>query len=363
MNEKEMVKKIQTDRIGDSCFYDAISCLLEYEGMLFWSLEYVEYKFLYEPDRFKEFLKDTCRVKSPTDAYYFLNGTGSCAYTDISAYTYSNFMRTLGRHLQTMDENSDNFYHVIKELGREGIPFCLKVNNMKYRDFYKQHGFTVPRSDCRHYINVFRVSNDGRRCFIYDRGFDCFGEWIDTDSLFYGATSQFLENEGKFQYLYFNENESMWLNSEDIMALLLNNMNRMFKNETVINGIRYLNNSSALIHFRDDLDDILQSLEHRYGADSAAMMGEAILLQVDGAMGLPGVYGYIGDILCLRELADIVPLLRKYWEIWHKFETKLKYICYKRVNLKSYEQSFYNYVDMLLDYNERILYNFHEILV
>ena len=39
---EEEVKKIQIDRIGDSCFYDAASCILEYTDRLYWALDYVE---------------------------------------------------------------------------------------------------------------------------------------------------------------------------------------------------------------------------------------------------------------------------------------------------------------------------------
>ncbi|NBJ75128.1 hypothetical protein D1841_18595, partial [Neglecta sp. X4] len=54
---EEEVKKIQIDRIGDSCFYDAASCILEYTDRLYWALDYVEYKFLYNFDSFIKFNK------------------------------------------------------------------------------------------------------------------------------------------------------------------------------------------------------------------------------------------------------------------------------------------------------------------
>ncbi|MEY8366026.1 hypothetical protein AALA22_10360 [Anaerovoracaceae bacterium 41-7] len=352
---EEEVKKIQIDRIGDSCFYDAASCILEYTDRLYWALDYVEYKFLYNFDSFIKFNKKESFVLSPTDNYYFLSGTGSRIYKANSKYTYSNYKDSLENAMKYREKNSKNFYDILNFFSKKDVPFMLKVNNMEYKQFYKENRFTVPRSDCRHLIDVLKVSEDGRSCFIFDRGFDCFGKWIDAELLYKGATSSFLNNFGKISYMFFSEDLPPILNTNEIRQKFIDNVKRTLKSDIIIDKNIYFNNSKALYAFRNDFKQIVEVMEHRYGQLTAAMIGEAILLQVDGSMGVVGLYRYINTFIDSIALKNILPEVRNYWEIWHKFETRLKYVTYKNEPLHNYTELFITYIDELIESDDKII--------
>ena len=298
----DRIEKIQIDRIGASCFFDSISCSLEYMDKLYWALEYIQYKFLYNKESFLSFKNDSNLEKllSVTDKYYFRLDPESSYRIAISKYDINLLEKKLKDMIQFEEIDERYFYKTIYSLKNEKLPAVLLVNNLLYKEFYEEHKFTVPRSDCHHKINLLSVSDDGSRVFVYDRGFDCFGEWIDVDKLYKGATSPYLENKGKVSIFYFKQGLPPKLDKLEICNLLKDNLQNFFKGKVIIDGVEYLNNRKALISFRRDLKDIVYELEEKYGDFAAALMGEALVQQVDGAMGLAGLYRDINKYLqCL----------------------------------------------------------------
>lgn len=358
------VKRIQLDRIGASCFFDAISCSMEYMDRLYWALEYTQYKFLYNRDSFITFKNDTNldALLSKTDEYYFYLDPNSLYRSAISKYDVGLFQRELGKMMQFDDIEKEKFYETILSLSNEKLPAILLVNPLAYKEFYDKHNFTVPRSDCNHKINILEISSNGEEVFIFDRGFDCFGEWIGIDQLYKGATSPFLKNDGLFSVYYFKPGYPPKLDKEEICKLYINNLKNFFQEEIVIDDIKYSNNGKALKQFRLDLKDIVHELESKYGNLAAALMGEALVQQVDGVMGLVGLYGYVNNYIKSKHLEEILPTFRHYWENWKNFESRLQYVTYNNRKLHHYISNLENIVDSLIVDNSNIMKNANIIL-
>lgn len=351
------VKRIQLDRIGASCFFDAISCSLEYMDRLYWALEYTQYKFLYNYKSFVTFKNDNDLVKllSKTDKYYFYKDPKSLYRSAISKYDVNLLQKKLRKIMQFDDFKSEEFYEIIGSLDVEKLPVILLVDTLSYKEFYKEHNFTVPRSDCNHKINILKISDDKKKAFIFDRGFDCFGEWIDISELYKGATSLFLENNGLFSIIYFKSKYPPKLCDNEIRELYVENLENFFKDEIVIDDIKYLNNGKALEQFRLDLKDIVYELEGKYGDLAAALMGEALVQQVDGAMGLVGLYGDVNRYIMSKSLKKILPNFRHYWESWKNLESRLQYVTYNNKKLSNYIDNLEKIVDSIASDNAYIM--------
>lgn len=352
---EDKAKKIQIDRIGDSCFFDAVSCLLEYVDKLYWALDYVEYKFLYESSRFLDFNEKETLVLSPTDNYYFLNGTGSGIYRDVTKYTFGRYKKTLGKMFEYREEKIENFFTVIRALSKMDVPFGLEVNNLEFKDFYKRNGFTIPRSPSHHIVNILEVSDNGKQCYLFDRGFDCFGCWIDTEELYMGVLTDFFNYDQTYTYMFFQKELPPTLNKNQIKAKLLENLNRALQKNIKVGDRIYLNNSIALKTFLKNYEEIVAMLEKRYGEMTAAMIGEAILLQVDGAMGVTGLFRYINTLVESSSLESILQETRRYWEVWSKLEARLKYATYKGVCVHKYTPTIKSHIEELIDLDAIIM--------
>ncbi|MCI9639188.1 MAG: hypothetical protein HFE72_03510 [Emergencia sp.] len=351
----DMVKKIQLDRIGDTCFFDTVSCSLEYMDRLYWALDYVNYKFLYNYDKFIEFREDTNLEKriSKTDAYYFFRSPDSVHHNDVWEYTWNLWNRKLGKIMCLERKTAESFFNEFENNMHSKIPIILQVNNLEYSDFYKLHGFTIPRSDAQHMVNILDISNDGKRGFIYDRGFDCFGSEIDINHLYKGATSKFLKENGDFKYWYFLDKPKELLPCE-IKDKFIESLLRGQERVVCINDTTYINNNEALKKFKADIPKIVKLFKKRYGAFATPLIGEIIVIQVDGAMGLVGLYRAMNKYINCSELEEILPAFRYYWELWRSFELRLQYIVYKNEKLENYISSLQEIIEKLL-YMDNIL--------
>ena len=353
----EKSKKIQLDRIGASCFFDAISCSLEFVDKLYWALEYTQYKFLYNRESFLSFENDYDLEKllSKSDRYYFYKDPVSTYRNAISKYDISLLERRVKKMICFEEIENTFFFETIKALRDNKLPAVLVVNTLAYKEFYEMHNFTVPRSDCKHKINILGVSEDGKRAFIFDRGFDCFGEWIDIEKLYKGATSPFLDKNGFFSLFYFKPGLPPELEHAEIYELFKDNLENCFRKQIIIDDIEYMNNGNALLAFKHDLKDIIFSLESKYGNFAAALMGEALVQQVDGAMGLVGLYREMNNFFYSPHLNCLLPTFRHYWEVWKRFESRLQYITYNEKELHNYCSTLEKTVDFLIEDDKIIM--------
>lgn len=352
----DKTRKIQLDRIGSTCFYDTVSVSLEFVNKLYWALEYTHYKFLYNRDVFLEFKsnEDFNELLSKTDEYFFQLDPISSYRRALTTYDLNHSRRNIDSMLEFKEYPQEDFCDLIRILGKSHLPLILTVDTYAYRDFFIKHGFTVPRSANNHRINILDISSDGSRCYIFDRGFDCFGEWIDVEMLFRGATSSFLKNKKTCSTICFAENTPPKLDVEKIKELLVDNMYEIFNSNICINDNDFLNNKAALKAFDNDLEEIILILEKKYGNLAAALMGENLGLQVDGVMGLSGLYSDINQYFQSEALNDAIPHLRKYWEIWRMFEKRLQYITYGHCVLHDYMNSLHELLQELININEKI---------
>ncbi|WP_425756286.1 hypothetical protein ACPW7J_02320 [Ihubacter sp. rT4E-8] len=362
-NAIKKAQKIQTNRIGATCFFDAITCSLEYLDRIYWALDYVDYTFLFNKEKILSFhnVNELDSQVSPTDKYYFYISPNSAYYADLLSYTSELYITNIGKMVACCTDGNENFFNTLESLDESKLPVILKVNNLEYKEFYAYNHFTIPRSDSKHLINILAVSKNKDKFFIFDRGFDCFGEWIDPRLLFRGATSNFLGKSNEFCYMFFH-NTPPKLNQQEIKAKLKSSIMRAMPDIVEIDGTPYKNNHSALASFKRDMEEIINVLYAKYGHYAAPLLGEAILLQVDGSMGISNLYEEINKILQLDSLPEVIYAIKLYWEEWHKFEQRLKYITYKNENIFEYINVFENRIEKMMDLDNRIMYGLNKVI-
>lgn len=362
-NVIKKAREIQTDRIGATCFFDAITCSLEYLDRIYWALDYVDYSFLYNKEKIQVFRNadDLDNQVSPTDKYYFYISPNSAYYADLLHYTSKLYNANIGKMVVYCTDKNINFFNTLESLDDSKLPIILMVNNLEYKEFYACNHFTVPRSDCKHLINILAASENKDNFFIFDRGFDCFGEWIEPSLLFKGATSNFLCKPNEFCYMFFNSAPPK-LNHREIKAKLKDSIMRAMMDTVEIDGTLYKNNHGALVLFKKDIEEIVNGLYEKYGHYAAPLLGESILLQVDGTMGISNLYGVINEILQLGSFPEVIHTIRLYWEEWHKFEQRLKYITYKNENICEYVSTFESRIEKMIDLDNRIMYGLSKVM-
>ena len=357
---------LYTDRIGDDCFCDAISVALEFKNCLYWAFDYVDYKFFYDFDLFTSFdnADNLSEIISPNDPYYFRIRPGSVYNNDIAYYDEALLHRNLRNMISYYEADADSFVDVLKLICSKGkFPIMLAVNTKAFGDFYKEVGAVYPRTDCRHIIDVLGSTSDGKKCFIFDRGFDCMGRWIPTEKLKAGATDDFV-NDGtnRFAYFIFGENEPQVMEASDIRKKFIEHMQRARRKEVVINNHRYINNSPALQIFREDLTDVLEYLNNKYGKYAIPLLGEAIVLQADGSRGATRMYTEMSYYDDFEEIRENSRLLTAYTLEWQKFEKRLKYIVYGKHKYQENTAYLEKTLDELIRLDERIMKNINAIM-
>ena len=357
---------LYTDRIGDDCFCDAISVALEFKNCLYWAFDYVDYKFFYDFDLFTSFdnADNLSEIISPNDPYYFRIRPGSVYNNDIAYYDEALLHRNLRNMISYYEADADSFVDVLKLIRSKGkFPIMLAVNTKAFGDFYKEVGAVYPRTDCRHIIDVLGSTSDGKKCFIFDRGFDCMGRWIPTEKLKAGATDDFV-NDGtnRFAYFIFGENEPQVMEASDIRKKFIEHMQRTRRKEVVINNHRYINNSPALQIFREDLTDVLEYLNNKYGKYAIPLLGEAIVLQADGSRGATRMYTEMSYYDDFEEIRENSRLLTAYTLEWQKFEKRLKYIVYGKHKYQENTAYLEKTLDELIRLDERIIKNINAIM-
>lgn len=357
---------LYTDRIGDDCFCDAISVALEFKGCLYWAFDYVDYKFFYDFDLFTSFdnADNLSEIISPNDPYYFRIRPGSVYNNDIAYYDEAMLRKNFRNMINYYEADADSFEHVLKLIyAKSKFPIMLAVNTKAFGDFYKEVGAVYPRTDCRHIIDVLGSTSDGKKCFIFDRGFDCMGRWIPTEKLKAGAIDDFVNGgSNKFAYFVFKEKEPKVLETSDIRKKFIEHMRRAIRKEVMVNGHRYMNNSPALRSFRGDLDTILEYLSDRYGKYAIPLLGEAIVLQADGSRGATRMYTEMSHHDDFEEIRENSRLLTAYTLEWQKFEKRLKYIVYGKHKYKENITYLEKTLDELIRLDEKVIGNIDDIL-
>ncbi len=340
-----------TERIGDNCFCDAISASLEFMDCIYWALDYVDYKFLYNHERFTAFDNDSNldSIISESDPYYFKIRPESQYNMDLAKYNDSLLDKELRGMLKYVERNADEFVNELKSLyNSQGYPIMLSVNTRACKAFYKESGAIVPRTDCKHILNVLISSPDGKKCLIFDRGFNCLGKWIDSELLLKGATDNFLDRQGTFAYVAFKERMPPHLDNMRIKNKFVEHIDRALSQEFLINNHCYLNNTLALNHLKNDLRNIVENLIDMYKEFAIPLLGEAIVLQVDGSVGIYELYYEMMKHIDSAEMPRMVKELYKYTAAWQKFEARLKYMVYGKKSVEAYIESLENIVETLI---------------
>ncbi len=367
INVEKKAEKLYTDRIGDDCLCDAMSVALEYMDKLYWALDYVDYKFLYNFDQFIAF-ENTNNLDekiSSDDPYYFRVRPGSVYNKDIMDYNEKLLSKNLKKMIRFYVFDENEFSSEIKKINQNGLfPVMLAVNTKAFGDFYKEVGAIYPRTDCIHVINVLSCTPDGNKCFIFDRGFDCMGHWIPTEKLKKGAIDDFI-NEGshKFAYYAFEKHKLKDLTISDVREKFIGHMLRALKGDIIVNGHSYTNNTAALLQFRDDLFNIIEYLNDRYGKYAIPLFGEAIVMQADGSRGATRLYTEMSRYDNFKEIKENSKLLAAYTLSWQKFEKRLKYVVYGKREYGNIAQSLEKIVDELMRLDGEIINNINLILL
>ena len=178
-----------------------------------------------------------------------------------------------------------------------------------------------------------------------------------------GATDDFI-NDGtnRFSYFIFGENEPQVMEASDIRKKYIEHMQRARRKEVVINNHRYINNSPALQIFREDLTDVLEYLNNKYGKYAIPLLGEAIVLQADGSRGATRMYTEMSYYDDFEEIRENTRLLTAYTLEWQKFEKRLKYIVYGKHKYQENTAYLEKTLDELIRLDERIMKNINAIM-
>ena len=327
------------ERVGIDCFYDSISCSLEYMGQLAWALEYVHFRFLYNKDSLITF-NDACNLEkalSPNDEYYFEKEekVGSKYKRDYANEVRREYNENIGR---MFNEDSVTVEEILNcNMCKEfSYPISVEINPFAIAKYYKDNNCDVPRTNCRHLVNLFWYDKDKDLWYMVDRGFNCPGKYVDKFTLYEGATDEFIEMNGKINIIYPKEPDKLRIDQRHIAELLSKNIFKSKCEVVKIDDTNYIAAEKGITSFENDIPYILSELEQLHSGFEAPLLGEALIQVIDEARGLYSLFKSTNEILKLDTINEILPLLLDYRREWLRFENILRISTYRNEPVKKY---------------------------
>lgn len=356
--------RVYEDRIGINCFYDSIVCLLELKQRTLRALDFVHHRFLYSYDSFMSFYKE-CSLEellSPTDKYFFIKDELlNLKYKkDYITQTKHEYQESLGKYISS-SYFSEFFIDEIKKKDFNYFPISLRVNPMAYSEFYVKHDCIVPRSDCVHRVNICEIDKMNDRAWIIDRGFACWGEWIDLKELYKGVIDEWAVEDDKVSYLSLSM-QCTKVTFDDVVNILKNNMKATLGKSVVINGNQYLVNEPALMEFKKDFHDLIFELEQESFGYAGQILGEAFVQHVDETRGMSYLYELANNVVSMKQIEELVGLFEQYNKLWRQFESLLRISVYKGESIKEREKDFIILISQMIECNDKIEHDMENLL-
>lgn len=350
-------KKVYRDRIGLNCFFDSMACLLEADKAAYLALNFVHHRFLYNRDSFLTFCKDQSldKLLSPTDKYFFAQDEIlNLRYKkDYISVVRKEFSESIGKKIK-YNTFSEAFLDEIKCFNQDDFPISLRVNPKAYAEFYEENNCIIPRSDCRHRVNVYCIDKLENRAWMVDRGFNCLGAWIDLEYLYRGTVDEYLTRD-KLSYSFIPSNVKIILDEKEILQLLKRNIYSSLQNEISINGQKYFINSDAFESFRTDLPGLIDELEFVSDGYAGQLLGEAFVQHIDETRSMDYLFDSANKYLDLIEIDDILPFFEQYKKLWLQFESLLRICVYKGESIRKRVSDFEKMADKMIKCNQEIM--------
>lgn len=245
---------LSLDSMGSDCFDEAISCAMDYYGLIYNALHYNFHLFLYN---FNSLLEYDFR-NPPVDYLYDKNPLlfKNIAYPSIKYKTdFNTYLSTLTRKFNNEILQNVNIYDTqkVENIFNHNECICVLVDPFHLKDIYTKFNPDLVKRlrHIPHYINIFDYNRKKQSYSILDINYSL-KITISKSSL----EKSFLKNGFESYHI-----KKKFLTSNQIKEKIHSNLLQSLHKSIYINGTNYLVNSNGWKQLKEDHLLLLTELE------------------------------------------------------------------------------------------------------
>jgi len=245
-------------KIGPDCFFNAVSCNLEYSNKLWLSLYYTYGIFIYNKGLFTKFImnKQPKDYLVPENMLYFRTKPLSLYRQYYDKFIENNISNTfLNKYLKSIELNQiEDLKYIKDKFLNNNISLILPVNVSMLKSEYQKSASRFPQGDMTyHFVNLFDIDIKNSDAFIIDAYFQFKGN-IPKDLLINSVKDSI--NGFKNSKIYYIELDNELDN--DITRAINYSLDLYKREEIIIDGIIFESSLEATESLYYDIYDILE---------------------------------------------------------------------------------------------------------
>lgn len=338
---------LSIDRIGYSCFEEAVSCALNYMDSLYLALNYNFHYFIFNKSTFTNY-----KLEQEPEKYLFENNM-----LLFKSKPHLQYRDDFGLILETM--SSDFFNKNLVEVNTSDLSVvkskyldrnrcvCLLVDPFYLKEDYIKHckRFRRDGRHLTHFINLFDIDFHKGTCKIADVNYSIKCD-VSLERLVYAHSKV-----SPFAF-YLRELD---LSEVEIKKLIKRNLSCLSEEHITIKGTKYLVNSQALKQFTKDFQEIIYTVNSFAGKYSSQYISLPLSFFRNMTKGNFVLYKHMKEKYSFLFLDKLVKLFEKYSDLWNTFDLKLDKIYLKGESILAREKEFIDIIKKLLAISEEII--------
>lgn len=300
--------------VGANCWYQAVSCGLEYQNCIFHSLEYVNFLFLYNQQTSIDYIFDKVPQEYiSSDGTEFVDTPISIYNTDYLQYINELYGKSQAtKFIKECDKNALDM-DLISNIDFDKKSLIIPVYTLDLKKDYdilnKSHRI-IDHGEY-HFINIFGIKNG--YVYFFDKYFRAKGVLsLDTLNKANKTATELHPNSKLFIFEKMNISET----KSKIIELLISNLKLYFNTEKIIvNKNIYNTNIKALEYFIHDIPYILNELDNKYKNYSPLFFSYPYYSHVQQRKSMWILFEYLDEILNITILKQIKANLKESFDL------------------------------------------------